>query len=64
MLGWLTGPGAWRTDEFGPVCPSCGRYDWTDQKTMDVPCRSGTHRARRCEGCEHFEVRYYCREHG
>lgn len=51
------------SDDFGPVCPWCGRYDWPTMAVVPTPCRTGVHRAKRCAGCDHFEVRYDCEGH-
>lgn len=49
-------------DEFGPVCPVCGRYDWPAQPVNIVSCRSGAHRVKGCR-CGFVDTRFDCDDH-
>lgn len=63
-LGRLFRPsGAVSGDEFGQVCPGCGRYDWAEQPVRSTACRPGVHRSKVCR-CGHQEVRFDCEAHG
>lgn len=46
-------------DDFGPVCPACGRYDWPKRRVHPSRCPDGEHRRKTC-GCGHCEVRLDC----
>lgn len=62
LLGLDAAPGG--SDDFGPVCPACGRYDWPEAGVEALRCRTGVHRLKRCTGCDHLEVRFDCEGHG